>query len=129
MTSRSHRCLGLFTVIALLGFTPQQVEASAGYYPVSRGEILPVEVCLPKSAHSPIYLEGYGTSRKWVILAKISFKNLKKDSYCADPNMESDGPYHLKYNWKVNGFGSLNFVDPRTKKGYFGWPDGVEETS
>ena len=129
MISRLRRALSLLAVMVILGFTPQQVEASAGYYPVSRGEILPVEVCLPKSAHSPIYLEGYGTSRKWVILSKISFKNLKKDSYCADPNMESDGPYHLKYNWKVNGFGSLNFVDPRTKKGYFGWPDGVEETS
>ena len=129
MTSRKGKFTRSIVIVALISLTFQNAHASAGYYPVSRGEILPVEVCLPKSAHSPIYLEGYGTSRKWVILAKISFKNLKKDSYCADPNMESDGPYHLKYNWKVNGFGSLNFVDPRTKKGYFGWPDGVEETS
>jgi hypothetical protein len=120
--------IGISTLAVIaLSLSPQLATASAGYYPVSKGEILPVEVCLPKSAHSPIYLEGYGASRKWVILAKISFKNLKKDSYCSDPNMQSAGPYHLKYNWKVNGFGSLNFVDPKTKKAYFGWPDGVEK--
>ncbi len=119
-------CISSILVLVLL---EQPARASAGYYPVRRGEILQVEVCLPKSAHSPIYLESYGASRKRVILAKISFKNLKKDSYCADPKMQYDGPYHLKYNWKVNGFGSLNFVDSKTKKAYFGWPDGVEESN
>ncbi len=118
--------VGIVSILALIEVAPP-AHASAGYYPVSRGEILPVEVCLPKSAHSPIYLEAYGASQKWVVVAKISFKNLKKDAYCADPNMQYDGPYHLKYNWKVNGFGSLNFVDPRTKKAYLGWPDGVEQ--
>jgi len=119
-------CLTSILVLALL---QQTAHASAGYYPVSKGEILPVEVCLPASVHSPIYLEAYGASRKWVIVAKISFKNLKKDSYCADSHMQYDGPFHLKYNWKVNGFGGLKFVDPKTKKAYFGWPDGVEQSN
>lgn len=33
-----------------------------------------------------------------------------------------------EYEWKVNTKfgGGLGFFDPKTKKRYWGWPDGVE---
>ncbi len=40
-----------------------------------------------------------------------------------------DGPFHLKFNGKVNGFGILNFVDSWAERAYFGWSYGDDESS
>ena len=121
-------------VIALVFLLPANgAFASAGWYPTHIGDVIQTEVCLPKNVSSPIYLQLMPFEGNHKTVAKIYFKNLKADAYCKDSikhDPATPGPYHLKYKWKVNATGEsgLQFFDPKTKKAYYGWPDGIAST-
>jgi len=107
--------------------------ASAGWYPTHPGDVIETEVCLPKSVSSPIYLQLIPDKGSGKTVAKIYFKDLKADSYCRDSikhDPATAGPYHLKYKWSVNvtGENGLQFFNPKIKKTYYGWPDGIAST-
>ena len=76
-----------------------------------------------------LYLQVMGDG-PWKIVAKINANHLKKDSYCADDVKYGfgSGYFHLVYLWRVNliGSGGLQVFSPKTKKTYYGWPDGIE---
>jgi hypothetical protein len=87
---------------------------------VTKGELLEVEVCLPKSVKSPITFLASRDSKKWKSIQVIRFKKLVKGQCEA-------GLLKLKYKWKVNLEGEwiLHFYDSKTKKTYYPWPDGI----
>ena len=107
--------------------------ASAGWYPTHPGDVIETEVCLPKGFSSPIYLQLIPEKGVHKTVATIKIKSLKADAYCRDSVNQSSNrprPYHLKYKWTVNvtGESGLQFFDPKTKKTYYGWPDGIAST-
>ena len=89
-------------------------------------------VCL-RTSPPPIYLQLMPFEGNHKTVAKIYFKNLKADAFCKD-SIKHDpyaaGTYHLKYKWTVNvsSESGLQFFDPKTKKAYYGWPDGIAST-
>jgi len=122
-----------FGLTTLLTSLPFSALASAGWYPTHPGDVIETEVCLPKGVSSPIYLQLMPDKGSAKTVAKIFFKGLKADAYCKDSikhGPATAGPYHLKYKWKVNvsGENGLQFFDPKTKKAYYGWPDGIAST-
>ena len=113
--------LGAALVVSAL-LPVQSADASAGYYPTFPGEYLDVEVCLPKAATNLIYLEGSDINNRFKTFAKFKPKLLGKDTFC------SKNELYYRYTWKVNTKGewSLSFYSPKTKKRYYGWPDGID---
>lgn len=114
----------LLCAVLLVGvMTPvQRADASAGYYPVMPGEILVVEVCLPKAASDLIYLQGSDIDNNFKTFAKFKPRLYGSNEFC------SKNEKNYGYSWKVNTKGgwSLSFYSPKTKKRYYGWPDGIE---
>jgi hypothetical protein len=103
--------------------------ASAGWYPISKGQSLTVEYCLPTSNMGNLYLQALGSGSKWKTVAIIKHPRLIRDSYCADDFKYgfAQGLYHLKYEWTVNisGEWGLHLKSSTTNKTYSGWPDGI----
>ena len=116
-------------LVTILTTTTSSALASAGWYPINKGETLTVEYCLPKARMGTLVLRGTGNELTPKILAKIKDSTLKQDSYCADDLKRGykQGAYHLKYSWKVNITGQygLDLYSTNTKKKYYGWPDGI----
>ena len=99
---------------------PPSSLASAGYYPVHRGDLLIIEACLPVKATSPLKLQIANTHLHWKTVSTVSFKKLKSGD-C------SKGYLKLKHRWKANVAlgGGLRLFESKTKQSYFVWPDGI----
>lgn len=110
----------ILLLFSILIFSTQFSFSSAGYYPVKKGEKLEVEVCVPRSIKSPINFVVSKDLKNWKTIKVINFKNLTRGQ-C------ESGSFELKYLWKVNVEGEwiLHFFDPKSKKTYYPWPDGI----
>ena len=97
-----------------------RIARSAGYYPVSIGEKLVIEVCVPKSTKAPLLIQVNGRTNKWVTILSI-YKIPVKQLDC------NKGEVKIKAPWVAAGMGgSLRAYQPNTKKEYLTWPDGIE---
>ncbi len=95
--------------------------ASAGYYPIEKGEVLTAEVCVPKNTKSPLSLQLNSGSGKPVSVAMVnSIPKLSGDC--------SKNERQVFINWKVDRIGmyGLSFYSPKSKSTFYGWPDGIE---
>lgn len=126
-----NRLLFLATAFAILASTQEPAQASAGWLPVSKGETLKMDFCVPKSNMGVLYLRANQLNGPAsVLIAKFRTEKFSKDKYCRD-EMEyglKQGFYHFQYSWKVNVIGewgiALTSLSP--KKFYSGWPDGID---
>ncbi len=116
----------VFIALLLITFTCSSINlasASAGYYPLTFGENLGVEVCVPSKTKAPLVLQGMGNSGKWTELLRVkSWGSSRQDC--------SKGEIKAVINWRadrVGGF-ALSVYAPASKKRFYTWPDGVEIT-
>ena len=95
--------------------------ASAGYYPIEKGEVLKAEVCVPKNTKPPLSLQIYSGSGNPVSIATVN--SIPKSSGDCNNNERK-----VFINWKVDRIGmyGLSFYSPKSKSTYYGWPDGIE---
>ncbi len=95
-------------------------SAGAGYYPTFPGDYIDLTVCLSKWHSGNIHLQ---VNNKTV--AKFRMQPGVDQTFC---NRKTEREY--VYEWKVNTklSGGLGFFDPKTKKLFWGWPDGIENT-
>jgi hypothetical protein len=93
-------------------------SAGAGFYPTFPGDYIDLSVCLPKGHSGNINLQ---INNKTV--AKFRMKPGVDQTFC---NRKTEREY--VFEWKVNTklSGALGFFDPKSKKRYWGWPDGIE---
>jgi hypothetical protein len=116
--------LRLVLVVICIGYIPQAGEASAGYYPIKKGELLETEVCVPKNTKPPLSLQLSSGSSKAVSVSTIS----------AIPKLTGSCPkdeVQVFINWTVDrtGLYGISFYASKTKSSYVGWPDGIEVTN
>ena len=118
----------IFTSLALVASGTPTASASAGWYPLQYGEYFVVEVCLPPKHGPIIYLQGSGAGPTFKTFAK--FKPLRSKDQGAE-SLCSRKETNYEYEWHVNvkGDWGLSFYDPKYKKRYWGWPDGIEVSS
>ena len=97
--------------------------ASAGFYPIEKGEVLNTEVCVPKNTKSPLSLQINSGNGKPVSVATIN--SIPKSSGNCKKNESK-----VFINWKVDRLGiySLSFYSTKSKSTFYGWPDGIEVT-
>ena len=95
--------------------------ASAGFYPIEKGEVLNAEVCVPKNTKPPISLQLHSGNGKAVSVAKIN--SIPKSSGECGKNERQ-----VFINWKVDrtGIYGLSFRSTKSKITFTGWPDGIE---
>ena len=105
----------------LFASTPNLAIASAGYYPIEKGEVLNAEVCVPKNTKSPISLQINSGNGKPVSVATVN--SIPKSSGDCKKNESK-----VFINWKVDRIGmySLAFYSTKSKSTFYGWPDGIE---
>jgi hypothetical protein len=121
-----------FTIVLTVA-NSSSANASAGWYPTYKGDLIVTEFCIPAGSHSPVFLQTMGEGSTWRTVAVIKFKKLSNDSYCrneAKYGFTPAGLYHLKYKWNVNIRGSwgMQLYIPNLRKVVYGWPDGIEMT-
>ena len=109
----------LFSLV--LALLPVSAFASAGYYPIEKGEVLNAEVCVPKNTKPPIVLQLNSGNGKPVSVATI-------DSIPKSSGDCSKNEYQVVVNWKVDrtGIYGLSFRSTKSKVTFTGWPDGIE---
>jgi hypothetical protein len=114
----------IFICSFLLASIPNSVIASAGYYPIEKGEVLNTEVCVPKNTKPPLYLQIYSGIGKPVRVATVN--SIPKSSGDCSKNERQ-----VLINWKVDrtGMYGLSFYSPKGKSTFAGWPDGIEVKS
>ena len=95
--------------------------ASAGFYPIEKGEVLNAEVCVPKNTKPPISLQLHSGNGKPVSVATIN--SIPKSSGKCSKNQRQ-----VFINWKVDrtGIYGLSFYSTKSKSAFTGWPDGIE---
>ena len=123
------KALSAFLIsLALVASDTPIASASAGWYPLQYGEYFVVEVCLPPKHGPIIYLQGSGAGPTFKTFAK--FKPLRSKDQGAE-SLCSRKETNYEYEWHVNvkGGWGLSFYDPKYKKRYWGWPDGIEVSS
>ena len=100
---------------------PNSVMASAGYYPIEKGEGLNAEVCVAKNTKPPLYLQIYSGNGKPVRVATVN-SIPKSSGDCSKKERQ------VFINWKVDrtGMYGLSFYSPKGKSTFAGWPDGIE---
>jgi hypothetical protein len=100
-------------------------QAGAGWYPLMYGEYFFVEVCLPPKHGPIIYLQGSRTGSGYKTFAKFKPQRLE---YQGAESLCSRKETNYTFEWQVNvrGEWALSFYDPKYKKRYWGWPDGIE---
>ena len=105
----------------LLALLPVSAFASAGYYPIEKGEVLNAEVCIPKNTKPPISLQLNSGNGKPVSVATIN--SIPKSSGDCRKNERQ-----VFINWKVDrrGIYGLSFRSTKSKVTFTGWPDGIE---
>ena len=108
----------------LLALLPVSAFASAGYYPIEKGEVLNAEVCVPKNTKPPLSLQINSGNGKPVGVATVN--SIPKSSGGCNKNESK-----VFINWKVDRLGiySLSFYSIKSKSSFNGWPDGIEVTS
>jgi len=113
----------IFICSFLLAAIPNPVIASAGFYPIEKGEVLNTEVCVPKNTKSPLSLQINSGNGKPVSVATIN--SIPKSSGNCKKNESK-----VFFNWKVDRLGiySLSFYSTKSKSTFYGWPDGIEVT-
>jgi hypothetical protein len=113
----------IFICSFLLAAIPNPVIASAGFYPIEKGEVLNTEVCVPKNTKSPLSLQINSGNGKPVSVATIN--SIPKSSGNCKKNESK-----VFINWKVDRLGiySLSFYSTKSKSTFYGWPDGIEVT-
>jgi hypothetical protein len=96
------------------------IAQSAGYYPVAVGERLVIEVCVPKSTKAPLLIQVNGRSNKWVTILSL-YKIPSKQLDCNKGEVKVSAP------WIAVGMGgSLRAYQPKSKKEFLTWPDGID---
>lgn len=124
MSNRKNRIkTKIFTFSFLLAAIPNPVIASAGFYPIEKGEVLNTEVCVPKNTKSPLSLQINSGNGKPVSVATVN--SIPKSSGNCKKNESK-----VFINWKVDRLGiySLSFYSTKSKSTFYGWPDGIEVT-
>jgi hypothetical protein len=113
----------IFICSFLLAAIPNPVIASAGFYPIEKGEVLNTEVCVPKNTKSPLSLQINSGNGKPVSVATVN--SIPKSSGNCKKNESK-----VFINWKVDRLGiySLSFYSTKSKSTFYGWPDGIEVT-
>jgi hypothetical protein len=114
----------IFICSFLLASLPNSVIASAGYYPIEKGEVLNAEVCVPKNTKPPISLQLNSGKGKPVSIATIN-SIPKSSGKCGNNGRQ------VFVNWKVDrtGIYGLSFRSTKSKTTFTGWPDGIEVKS
>ena len=112
----------LSLALSITGSSP--ANASAGWYSTIPGDVIEVAVCLPRQHSSIIYLRGSGFGDEFKIFKTMKMRLTKDHEYCGKFSRE------YIYPWTVNVAGGwgLSFFDPKYKKSYYGWPDGIESS-
>ena len=118
------RAVALFAFSFVIGVsgTPT-ANAGAGYYPTLIGDYIDLSVCLPTKHSGSIYLQITRDAEKFTTVAKLRMKPGTDQTFC-DRKKEREYVYHWKVNTNLSG--GLWFWDPKAKKFYWGWPDGIE---
>ena len=108
----------------LLVSMPNSVIASAGFYPIEKGEVLNAQVCVPKNTKPPISLQLNSGNGKPVSVATIN-SIPKSSGKCGNNGRQ------VFVNWKVDrtGIYGLSFRSTKSKTTFTGWPDGIEVKS
>ena len=123
------KVIGVVGMISLLVLSPSSARASAGWYPIAKGQSITVEYCLPTADVGVLYLQATSEGSKSKTVATIKSPKLKKDKYCVDDVKYGfgEGLYHFRYKWKVNitGGSALQLFSGRLKRVFYGWPDGI----
>ena len=116
----SMRKAPVWVVAVAFTFITTNSYASAGYYPIHRGDLLGVEACLPIRTTSPLILQIESMDLHWKKVAVVPFNKLTRQD-C------DRGSLKLVYRWKVNVSlgGTLRLWDSTLKRSYFVWPDGI----
>jgi hypothetical protein len=114
----------LILIAISMGLIPHTAAASAGYYPVKKGELLETEVCVPKNTKPPLSLQLTSGSSKAVSVSTIN----------AIPKLTGSCPkdeIQVFMNWTVDrtGLYGISFYASKSKSSYVGWPDGIEVTN
>jgi len=111
--------------ISLIASGISSANAGAGWYPLMYEEYFEVNVCLPAKHGSVIHLQGSRTGSNFKTFAR--FKPVRAKDQGAE-SLCSRKETNYSYVWKVNTRGewALSFYDPKYKKRYWGWPDGIE---
>jgi hypothetical protein len=111
----------MFICSFLLALTPNPVIASAGFYPIEKGEVLRTEACVPKNTKPPISLQLNSGNGKPVSVATIH--SIPKSFGKCGKNERQ-----VFINWKVDrtGIYGLSFRSTKSKITFTGWPDGIE---
>ena len=111
----------ILVISLLIALFPETAFASAGYYPIIKGEVLNAEVCVPKNTKSPLSLQLNSGGGKPVSVAIVN--SIPKSSGDCSKNERQ-----VFINWKVDRIGmyGLSFYSPKSKSTYYGWPDGIE---
>ena len=124
-TSKSIYKLSLILVFLALMHNP--AYASAGYYPINKGETLNVTACIPergRSANPPLILniQGPKTNGQNVEVTRVT-KWAKKKGNCGK------WEYEVTIPWKVNvtGVYTLVITAPNSQNPPFNvWPEGID---
>ena len=122
MSNKKNRIRAkIFIYLFLLLSLPNSAYASAGFYPIEKGEVLNAEVCVPKNTKSPLSLQLNSGNGKLVSVATIN--SIPKSSGKCGKNKRQ-----VFINWKVDrtGIYGLSFYSPKGKSTFDGWPDGIE---
>ena len=111
----------ILVIAFFIALFPELAFASAGYYPIEKGEILKAEVCVPKNTKSPLSLQINSGNGKPVSVATVN--SIPKSSGDCNKNESK-----VFINWKVDRLGiySLAFYSTKSKSTFYGWPDGIE---
>jgi hypothetical protein len=121
ITSFKKLLLKSVTLFSILIISQSTAIASAGYYPLKIGEILMAEVCVPNKTKLPIYLElnDYKNS---------VFRVVKINSFSGSRGNCRINENRITVRWNANRLGEymLSFYSTKSKKRFYGWPDGVE---
>jgi len=73
------KVIGVLGVISLLVLSPSSARASAGWYPIAKGQSITVEYCLPTANVGVLYLQATSEGSKSKTVATINSPKLKKD--------------------------------------------------
>ena len=122
MSNRKNRIkTKIFTFSFLLAAIPNPVIASAGFYPIEKGEVLNTEVCVHKNTKPPIFLQLNSGNGKPISVATVNLIS-KSSGKCG----KNERQVFIK--WKVDRIGlyGLSFYSPKSKSTFVGWPDGIE---
>ena len=111
-------------VLVILHISGLPAIASAGWYPIAKGQSIYVEYCLPTINVGVLYLQATSDGTKSKTVARIKSPKLKKDKYCEDDIKYGfgEGLFHFRYKWKVNisGGSALQLYSGRLKRVFYG---------